>query len=67
MKSENYKELSLEELNERLTARIEELDGLRMQQSTHQITNPIQIRFIKRDIARIKTIIHQIDLSKQES
>ena len=60
MKSvENYNELSLQELNERLTERVEELENLRLQKATHQITNPIRIRFIRRDIARIKTIVHQ--------
>ncbi len=67
MKSqENYTELSAEELNEKLVERSEELENLRMQQATHQITNPIRIRFIRRDIARIKTLIHQQKLSNQE-
>jgi large subunit ribosomal protein L29 len=68
MKSkENYKELSAEELQERLEERVEELENLRLQQATHQITNPIRIRFIRRDIARIKTIMHQQQLANQES
>ena len=68
MKSqENYKELSPEELAERLTERVEELENLRMQQSTQQITNPLRIRFVRRDIARLKTLIHQYKLSNQES
>ncbi len=67
MKSqENYTELSAEELNDRLNERVEELENLRMQQATHQITNPIRIRFIRRDIARIKTFIHQLTMSNQE-
>jgi len=67
MKSqENYKELSLDELNEKLTERVEELDNLRMQQATHQITNPIRIRFVRRDISRIKTFIHKFQLNSQE-
>ena len=68
MKSqENYKELSMEELHERLTERTEELENLRMQQATHQVTNPIRIRFVRRDISRIKTFIHQQKLNNQES
>ena len=68
MKSqENYTELEPEELAERLTERVEELENLRMQQSTQQITNPLRIRFVRRDIARLKTLIHQHELSKQES
>lgn len=68
MKSqENYKELSVEELNDKLTEKIEELENLRMQQATHQITNPIRIRFVKKDIARLKTFIHQHELNNQEN
>jgi large subunit ribosomal protein L29 len=68
MKSqENYKELSVEELNERLDERVEELENLRMQQAKHQITNPLRIRFVRRDIARIKTFIHQHNMINQES
>jgi len=60
MKSiENYNELSLDEIKERLVERIAELENLRIQQGTHQITNPMRIRFVRRDIARLKTLIHQ--------
>lgn len=68
MKSEeNYKDLSIEELNEKMVERAEELENLKLQQATQQLTNPLRIRFIRRDIARLKTIIHQHELSKQES
>ena len=68
MKSEeNYKELSIEELNEKMVERVEELENLKLQQSTQQLTNPLRIRFIRRDIARLKTIIHQHELNNQES
>ena len=68
MKSEeNYTELSIEELNEKLVERIDELENLKIQQSTQQLTNPLRIRFVRRDIARLKTIIHQNELSTKES
>lgn len=68
MKSkENYKDMEADELQERLVERVEELENLRLQQATHQITNPIRIRYIRRDIARIKTIIHQQKSANQES
>jgi len=68
MKSkENYRELGPEEMAERLKERVEELENLRMQASTQQLTNPLRIRFVRRDIARLKTLIHQNELSKQES
>lgn len=64
---ENYKELSIEELNDKMVERIEELENLKLQQSTQQLTNPLRIRFVRRDIARLKTFIHQHELSHQES
>jgi large subunit ribosomal protein L29 len=68
MKSqEDYTSLKPEELAERLTERVEELENLRMQQSTQQLPNPLRIRFVRRDIARLKTIMHQHEQSKQES
>ncbi|MCB0282327.1 MAG: 50S ribosomal protein L29 [Calditrichae bacterium] len=68
MKSkENYKDMEADELQERLVERVEELENLRLQQATHQITNPIRIRYIRRDIARIKTIMHQQKSANQES
>ena len=68
MKSkENYRELGPEEMAERLKERVEELENLRMQASTQQLTNPLRIRFVRRDIARLKTLIHQHELSNQES
>ena len=68
MKSkENYKDMEADELQERLVERVEELENLRLQQATHQITNPIRIRYTRRDIARIKTIMHQQKSANQES
>jgi large subunit ribosomal protein L29 len=68
MKSEeNYKDLSIEELNEKMVERVEELENLRLQQSTQQLSNPLRIRFVRRDIARLKTIIHRHELSNSES
>jgi len=60
MKSiENYNELTLDEINEKLEERIAELENLRVQQATHQITNTMRVRYVRRDIARIKTILHK--------
>ncbi len=64
---EDYKSLSMDELKERLTERVEELENLRLQQATHQISNPLRIRFVRRDIARLKTLIHQQATSQKES
>ncbi len=68
MKSrEDYSNLGLDELKERLSERVEELENLRLQQATHQISNPLRIRYVRRDIARLKTLIHQQAKSQKES
>ena len=64
---EKYNKLSIEELNEKIIERAEELENLKIQQSTQQLSNPLRIRFVRRDIARLKTFIHQHELSSQES
>jgi large subunit ribosomal protein L29 len=48
------------ELNELLKARF----GMRMQIATQQLTNTAQIKRVRRDIARVKTVMNQKDASK---
>ncbi len=63
MKSkEDLKGLSLEELKAKLAEAIEEYENLKLQKATHEITNPMRIRTVRREIARIKTFIRQHEL-----
>ena len=63
MKSkEELKGLSLEELKAKLAEAIEEYENLKLQKATHEITNPMRIRTVRREIARIKTFIRQHEL-----
>jgi len=48
-------ELMLEEL-------LEEYENLRFQKVTKQIDNPLILKFVKKDIARLKTIVHEFEL-----
>ena len=48
--------LSPDELADKLTELQEEMANLKLQQATHQITNPLRIRLVRHDIARIKTM-----------
>ena len=58
MKSkDNLLSLSQEELETKLTELHEEMKNLQLQKATHQITNPLRIRIVRRDIARVKTLI----------
>ncbi len=51
--------LSLEKLEEKLQELKKDLFMLRMQHATNQLDNPMQIAAVKKDIARIKTIIRE--------
>ena len=51
--------LSVEKLEEKLQGLKKDLFMLRMQHATNQLDNPMQIAAVKKDIARIKTIIRE--------
>ena len=62
MKAKEIKEirgLSVEKLEEKLQDLKKDLFMLRMQHATNQLDNPMQIAAVKKDIARVKTIIRQ--------
>ena len=62
MKAKEIKEvrgLSIEKLEEKLQELKKDLFMLRMQHATNQLENPLQIAAVKKDIARIKTIIRE--------
>ena len=55
--------MSVEQLNEKLTSLKKDLFFLRMQHATNQLDNPLKIRETKHDIARVKTMLRQKELS----
>ena len=62
MKAKEIKEirgLSVEKLEQKLQELKKDLFMLRMQHATNQLDNPMQIASVKKDIARIKTIIRE--------
>jgi len=62
MKAKELKDmrgLSVEKLQEKLQELKKDLFMLRMQHATNQLDNPMQIAAVKKDIARIKTIIRE--------
>ena len=66
MKAKEIKEvrgLSVEKLQEKLQELKKDLFMLRMQHATNQLDNPMQIANVKKDIARIKTIIREKEQS----
>ncbi|SDB07432.1 large subunit ribosomal protein L29 [Ruminococcaceae bacterium FB2012] len=62
MKANEIKDMSAAELNEKLAELKQELFNLRFQHAVNQLENPLRMKAVKRDIARVKTFIR-----KQES
>jgi len=59
MKAKELKNLSVEELTKKLDELKKDLFMLRMQHATNQLDNPMQLANVKKDIARVKTIIRE--------
>ena len=64
MELKKMRELTEVELNTELSKMKKELFNLRFQHATGQLENPVQMRELKRDIARVKTIIREKELAK---
>ena len=62
MKTSEIRELSNAELNEKLTALKAELFNLRFQHAINQLENPMRMKEVKKDIARIKTVLRQLEM-----
>lgn len=59
MKARELRDKKLPELNNELISLLRAHFGLRMQLATQQLTNTKQLKIIKKDIARVKTVITQ--------
>jgi len=62
MKASEIRELSMQELNTKLSDLKSELFNLRFQLATGQLNNPVSINNTKKDIARVATIIKEREL-----
>jgi large subunit ribosomal protein L29 len=62
MKPREIRELDNAELLRRLEAFQEELFNLRFQYATRQLANHARIRDVRRDAARIRTVLHEREL-----
>ncbi|MBQ2791601.1 MAG: 50S ribosomal protein L29 [Oscillospiraceae bacterium] len=62
MKASEIRELNSAELNEKLDALKAELFNLRFQHAINQLENPMRMKEVKKDIARIKTVLRQLEL-----
>ena len=68
MKAVELREMTYNELVEQLGESKEELFNLRFQLATNQLDNTVRVRQVKRDIARIRTVMsqQQIDAWRQQ-
>lgn len=59
MKASNVRELNNEELAAKLVDLKKELFNLRLSHATGQLNNPLALNSVKKDIARIKTVLRE--------
>lgn len=62
MKIQDIRDLSAQELEDKIKDLKEELFNLRFQNATNQLDNPMRIASVKKDIARVKTVLKEKEL-----
>ncbi len=67
MKASEIRELTNEELKNKLKDLKAELFNLRFQLAINQLENPMRIKAVKKDIARVQTILRQNELNSVEA
>ncbi len=65
MKMWEINQLSRQDLEERLLDALEEYQNLRFQHAMQQLENKMRLRELRRDIARLKTVLREIELGKR--
>lgn len=65
MKASEIREMSVDEMNEKLVSLKEELFNLRFQHTVNQLENTARLKAVKKDIARIKTTLRAAELAEQ--
>lgn len=63
MKANEIREMTADELNQKLADLKKDLFNLRLQHATNQLDNPTQISKVKRDIARVNTVLRELQLA----
>ncbi len=59
MKASDLRDKSVDELNQELNSLLREQFNLRMQRGTGQLSRPDQIQKVRRNIARVKTVLNE--------
>ena len=66
MTAKEIRELSNTEIAQQIETLKDELFNLRFQQATGQLTNTARLKTVKKDIARMKTLLTERELSNQD-
>ncbi len=61
------KELSIDELKSRLIDVQQELEELKFQKALQQLENPLQLRYLRKEIAKIKTVLNEFELGIRQA
>ena len=64
MKANEIRSMSVEELDKQLADLKKDLFMLRMQHATNHLDNPIKLSNVRRDIARVKTVLREKQLEQ---
>jgi len=64
MKTREIKELNNKEIQERMNAEIEHIDRLKLNHSISPLDNPLQIKEVRRTIARFATELRQREINQ---
>ncbi len=67
MKISEVRDMSVTDLNKKLTELKDELFNLRFQHAVNQLEDPMRLKVVKKDIARIKTVLREIELSGENA
>ena len=59
MKAKELRDMTVIELGSKLNELKGELFNLRFQLATGQLDNPVKLRFVRKNIARVKTILNE--------
>ena len=62
MKANELRDMSAAELTKKLAELKEELFNLRFQHAVNQLENPMRIKAVKKDIARVNTLLREREL-----
>ena len=67
MKTHELRSMSRDELEEQVRELRQELFNLRFRRTTQPLDNPLRIRTARKDLARVLTVIRELDLGLESS